>query len=199
MQWGSNRAVSVPPRCGGHRGFDSRRQLADRLDSRRQLGGENGSFVSPGRQSGLGAVAGTSVWPARRTRFDSQRHLAARLDSRRQMGTGNGAFVLPARQFERGAVASTSVCAREILRLRSLRSGRHMTDRDYGLSAVRGRVMLSGMSEANEIEASRARRRPRCGRKHSAPFDARGILRLRSLRSLRSGCRIRASRLTPRA
>ena len=39
-----------------------RRQLADRLDGRRQLGADLACLLSPGRQFGLQAVAGASVW-----------------------------------------------------------------------------------------------------------------------------------------
>ena len=38
----------------------------------------------------------------------------------------------------------------------------------------RERVMLSGMSVANEVEASRARRKPRWGCSHSAPCGDTG-------------------------
>ena len=66
--------------------------------------------------------------------------------------------------FTPGALLRTAPCRSLPGALLAMRRGRS-TKRE---SIVRPRVMLSGMSEANGVEASRARRRPRLSYKHSA-------------------------------
>ena len=61
-QFGSHAVVRCTVRPAGAGRIDRRRQRETRLYRRRQLGPDFAPFVSPARQSGRWAVAGTSVW-----------------------------------------------------------------------------------------------------------------------------------------
>ena len=161
--------------------LDRRRQLAGKLDRRRQLAGRldgrrqpTDQTVHPATARGPNCAYGDSPRP-------ETAHGCRRMHS---LSRG----VSPDAQFGTPVVARCTVWSRAVVmhaarpRARDARLTSHSRTERIGRSE-RQRVILSGASEANGVEGSRARRRPLCG--CSRGFSSSGLAKFREIERMR--------------